>query len=118
MSTTLTKLRAKKTPGVTIAHHVTALAPVKITGSGVVNYYVHGPLKEITNAGFNPSQLIEVVQMGLPMTELTELQASLAVPADKLAPMLGISKATLHRRKAGGRLGQAESDRVVRFARL
>ena len=32
--------------------------------------------------------------------------------------MLGISKATLHRRKAAGRLDQAESDRVVRFARL
>ena len=28
------------------------------------------------------------------------------------------SKATLHRRKAGGRLGRAESDRVARFARL
>lgn len=32
--------------------------------------------------------------------------------------MLGISKATLHRRKLAGRLGAAESDRVVRFARL
>ena len=37
---------------------------------------------------------------------------------DKLFPMLGISKATLHRRKAEGRLDQAESDRVVRFAKL
>jgi putative toxin-antitoxin system antitoxin component (TIGR02293 family) len=37
---------------------------------------------------------------------------------DKLAPMLGISKATLHRRKNAGRLDAAESDRVVRFARL
>ena len=32
--------------------------------------------------------------------------------------MLGISKATLHRRKNSGRLDAAESDRVVRFARL
>jgi putative toxin-antitoxin system antitoxin component (TIGR02293 family) len=31
---------------------------------------------------------------------------------------LSISKATLHRRKAGGRLGPAESDGVVRIARL
>ena len=29
-----------------------------------------------------------------------------------------LSKATLHRRKAGGRLGPAESVRVERFARL
>ena len=32
--------------------------------------------------------------------------------------MLGISKATLHRRMTTGRLDPAESDRVVRFARL
>ena len=32
--------------------------------------------------------------------------------------MLGISKATLHRRMAGKRLGSAESKHVVRFARL
>jgi putative toxin-antitoxin system antitoxin component (TIGR02293 family) len=37
---------------------------------------------------------------------------------ERLFPLLGISKATLHRRKAGGRLAPAESDRVVRFARL
>jgi putative toxin-antitoxin system antitoxin component (TIGR02293 family) len=37
---------------------------------------------------------------------------------DRLVPMLGISKATLHRRKLAGRLDAAESDRVVRFARL
>jgi putative toxin-antitoxin system antitoxin component (TIGR02293 family) len=50
---------------------------------------------------------------------LTELQASLDLPADRLAPMLGISKATFHRRKgAGSRLNPAVSDRVVRFARL
>lgn len=52
------------------------------------------------------------------MQELRDLQISLAVPMERLFPMLGISKATLHRRKAGGRLGTAESDRVVRFARL
>jgi putative toxin-antitoxin system antitoxin component (TIGR02293 family) len=37
---------------------------------------------------------------------------------EKLAAKLGISKATLHRRKATGRLDPGESDRVVRFARL
>jgi len=50
---------------------------------------------------------------------LIDLQASLDVPAERLAPMLGISKATFHRHKgAGVRLGSAVSDRVVRFARL
>jgi putative toxin-antitoxin system antitoxin component (TIGR02293 family) len=119
MSMTLTKLRTKKVLGVVAAHHGIGFAPAKIAGSGVVSYFVNGPLKQITHAGFNPSQLIEVLQVGLPVNELTVLQASLAVSADKLAPMLGISKATFHRRKgAGSKLNPAVSDRVVRFARL
>ena len=52
------------------------------------------------------------------MGELDALQNSLDVPIDKLAPKLGISKATLHRRKTAGRLEPDESDKVVRFARL
>lgn len=67
---------------------------------------------------YSPSQLIEAIRVGLPVHELKGLQASLAVPMEKLVPMLGISKATLHRRMAGKRLGSAESERVVRFARL
>ena len=85
---------------------------------GVVNFCVHGPTVQVMCSDFTPSKLIEVLRVGLPVRELDDLQASLAVPMDKLVPMLGISKATLHRRKAGGRLGQAESDRVVRFARM
>lgn len=69
-------------------------------------------------AGFSPSQIIEVIQGGLPVQELNVLQAGLGVPMERLAPKIGISRATLQRRKAGGRLGREESDRVVRFARL
>lgn len=67
---------------------------------------------------FTPSKLIEVVRVGLPVRELEELQAHLDMPMEELAPKLGISKATLHRRKAQGRLAPDESDRLVRFARL
>src|SRR5207249_10687340 len=90
--------------------------------SGVVGVYVQGrPGKAPGKAaakGFAPSRIVELIQRGLPVEELDVLQASLDVPIEKLAPRLGISKATLHRRKAAGRLGAAESDRVVRFARL
>ena len=65
-----------------------------------------------------PSKLIQAIRIGLPFGALGALQVGLDVPMEKLVPMLGISKATLHRRKAGGRRGRAESDRVVRFARL
>jgi len=72
----------------------------------------------MASADFTTPRLIEVLQVGLPVQELNELQATLEVPMEKLVPMLGISKATLHRRKAEGKLDPAESDRVVRFARL
>lgn len=65
-----------------------------------------------------PAKIIDQVQVGLPIQELEALRDSLDVPMEKLASKLGISNATLHRRKAQGRLGPAESDRVVRLARL
>ncbi len=119
MSTTLTKPRVKKTPGVTAVRPVKGHTGVKVSGSGVVKHCVQGSMKLMTDAGFKPGNLVEAIEAGLPVTELTELKNSLDVPADRLAPMLGISKATLHRRKgAGNRLNPAVSDRVVRFARL
>lgn len=92
--------------------------PAQKAGDGVVSFCVRRPAGKIAASAFTPSKLIKVIQTGLPVWELGELQASLAVPMERLAPMLGISKATLHRRKTGGRLAPAESDRVVRFARL
>jgi putative toxin-antitoxin system antitoxin component (TIGR02293 family) len=65
-----------------------------------------------------PAKIIDQVQGGLPVQELEALRDSLDMPMEKLASKLGISNATLHRRKAQGRLGPAESDRVVRLARL
>lgn len=85
---------------------------------GVVNFCVRRPTIHAAVSDYTPSKLVEVLRVGLPFQELYDLQASLDVPLDRLFPMLGISKATLHRRKADGRLGQAESDRVVRFAKL
>lgn len=64
------------------------------------------------------SKIIALVQDGLPVAELDALQECLEMPMETLATRLGISKATLHRRKTEGRLDAAESDRVVRYARL
>jgi putative toxin-antitoxin system antitoxin component (TIGR02293 family) len=112
MSNTLTKPRVRKTP-------VTGFTLGKFSGSGVVIHYVHGTLEKIVNPDFTAANLVKIMEVGLPMKELTDLQASLAVSAERLAPMLGISKATFHRRKgAGSKLNPAVSDRVVRFAKL
>lgn len=88
---------------------------------GVVEVCVRGGARK-SNAPmprrFAPSELIEIIQSGLPVGELEALRESLDLPMEKLAPRLGLSKATLHRRKTSGKLDPGESDRVVRFARL
>jgi putative toxin-antitoxin system antitoxin component (TIGR02293 family) len=115
MSETLTKQLSKKFSAKVAVHRKSSPWDVKKLGGGVVSYCVHGPTGKLA---FSPSKLIEVLRVGLPVQELRDLQASLDVPMERLFPMLGISKATLHRRLAEGRLDQAESDRVVRFAKL
>ena len=86
--------------------------------NGLVSFCIHGPSGKIAAKDFTASKMIKLVQAGLAVQELIELQTSLDIPMERLAPMLGISKATLHRRKGHGRLGREESDRVLRYARL
>lgn len=62
--------------------------------------------------------LVPDVRVGLPFRAFQRLQAKLAVTEERLAELLGISRATLHRRKKSARLERAESDRVARYERL
>lgn len=96
---------------------VKRVASVKPSGK-VVQSCIHGPSGKSLASPPTASMLIEALKTGFVIEELEILRASLGLPMDRLAPMLGISKATLHRRKATGRLDPAESDRVLRFARL
>jgi putative toxin-antitoxin system antitoxin component (TIGR02293 family) len=118
MNATLTKQHLKQPSGAAVVHRKGGPWSGKKAGAGVVSYCVHGPAGKTVASAFTPSKLIEALRVGLPVQELMYLQASLKVPMEKLVPKLGISKATLHRRKTTGRLDPAESDRVVRFARL
>lgn len=86
--------------------------------SGIVNFCVRGRRPRRAGRRFTTTELITALRGGLPVGELEALRTALAVPMDRLAPILGISKATLHRRKLAGRLAPAESDRVLRLARL
>jgi len=83
-----------------------------------VRHYVRGLTANPHAPEFACDRLIPAIRHGLSVQELSDLQTSLDVPIERLAPMLGLSKATLHRRKTGKRLGVAESERIVRFARL
>jgi putative toxin-antitoxin system antitoxin component (TIGR02293 family) len=59
------------------------------------------------------------VKAGLPVTELDALRELLGVTVENLAGKIGISIATLSRRRQRGqRLDAGHSDRVLRFARL
>ena len=57
-------------------------------------------------------------QSGLAVGEVDALRKQLDVSMEELTARLGLSRATLRRRKTAGRLTSGESGTVVRFARL
>jgi len=74
--------------------------------------------KAVTGKTVHPAELIQRIQKGLRFSELKTLQDTLDLPFEKLAAKLCISRSTLQRRKAAGRLSADESDKVIRFSRL
>ena len=61
---------------------------------------------------------MERIRAGLSFRAADKLRKSLGVSMDRLAQVLGMSRATLHRRKVTGRLAQGESERLVRYERI
>ena len=84
----------------------------------LVRSFIRGFSRAATDAEPASATVIRKLEAGLPVRELDDLQTGLGLPMERVGSLLGISKATLHRRKAAGRLDTSESDRVVRFARL
>jgi len=74
--------------------------------------------KTVTGKAIHPTELIHRIQKGLRFSELKTLQDSIDLPFEQLAAKLCISRSTLQRRKAAGRLSPDESDKVIRFSRL
>jgi putative toxin-antitoxin system antitoxin component (TIGR02293 family) len=64
------------------------------------------------------AEMVVRVRGGLPMQEFQSARAMLALSEERLADLLGMSRATLHRRKKAGHLDRAESDRLVRYVRV
>jgi len=78
-------------------------------------------LRESSTAVQTPlvqTPLVQRLRDGFPMAEFHLLQDLLRISEEELGRFLGISPATLHRRKKTGHLETSESERVVRFARL
>jgi putative toxin-antitoxin system antitoxin component (TIGR02293 family) len=63
-------------------------------------------------------QEIERIRAGLSFRAAQQLQKALGVSLEQLAAVLGMSRATLHRRKTQGRLAEQESERLVRYQQL
>lgn len=84
----------------------------------MVQSCIRGPSGQSSDTTPTAATLIKALNTGFVIAELEVLRASFDLPMEQLARLLGISKATLHRRKAAGRLDPVESDRVLRFARL
>lgn len=62
--------------------------------------------------------VVKRVRQGLPMAEFQAARGLLGLTEERLGGLLGMSRATLHRRKKSGHLDRMESDRLVRFVRL
>lgn len=79
-----------------------------------------GLVKAIVAGAGEPGSgtLIGALKTGLAFRELEDLRDLIDLPMDRLAQHLCIPRATLHRRRLAGRLDSAESDRILRFARL
>jgi putative toxin-antitoxin system antitoxin component (TIGR02293 family) len=63
-------------------------------------------------------EIVGRIREGLPVAEFDALCDLLALSGEALSGHLGISRSTLARRRATGRLDMQESDRLLRFARL
>jgi putative toxin-antitoxin system antitoxin component (TIGR02293 family) len=61
---------------------------------------------------------IKRIQAGLSFRAVRHLQKALDVPLEKIAGVLGMSRATLHRRKIQGKIDKDESEKLVRYERL
>jgi putative toxin-antitoxin system antitoxin component (TIGR02293 family) len=67
---------------------------------------------------FGPLELVDEVQRGLRFSSFNRFQKNTRLPLAMLAELVQITPRTLTRRKAEGRLGPEESDRLVRASRV
>lgn len=83
-----------------------------------VSYWDHVPPETSVLREPEAAYMIERVRDGLPFAEFHAMREMLGVTEERMGALLGMSRATLHRRKKSGVLDRGESDRLVRYARL
>ena len=83
-----------------------------------VSYWDHVPPETSVVREPEVAYMVSKVRSGLPLAEFYAMCETLALTEERLSGLLGMSRATLHRRKKGGYLDSAESDRLMRYTRL
>jgi len=83
-----------------------------------ISYWDHIPPESAMVGEPEAVYMIGKVRDGLPFAEFQVLREMLGVTEERLGAWLGMSRATLHRRKKLITLDRTESDRLVRYARL
>ena len=63
-------------------------------------------------------QQIEQIRAGLSFRAVQNLQKALDLPMERIASVLGMSRATLHRRKLQGKIDREASEKLVRYRSL
>src|SRR5438477_4271461 len=61
---------------------------------------------------------MEQIRAGLSFRAVQNLQKALDLPMERIASVLGMSRATLHRRKLQGKIDREESEKLVRYRSL
>src|SRR5437868_14625502 len=61
---------------------------------------------------------IEQIRAGLSFRAVQNLQKALDLPMERIASVLGMSRATVHRRKLQGKIDREESEKLVRYQTL
>src|SRR6266550_2768312 len=61
---------------------------------------------------------MEQIRAGLSFRAVQNLQKALDLPMEKIASVLGMSRATLHRRKLQGKIDREASEKLVRYQSL
>lgn len=95
------------------------MGPYAKGGQGVVRLHVDAAMGRRPTHDIPVSLQVKAMEAGLREFELTNLQTSLDLSLERLFSLVGLSKATFHRRRTtGAHLNPLVSDRVIRFAML
>ena len=99
-------------------YHLRHMAQARARGEARKLAMLLGGRKALARAVSEPGDIQDAIRKGLPYATFEILMRVRGIRARELARLLGVAARTLARRKSGGELSPAESDRLYRIARI